>query len=66
MKTSAATYQDRNNSVKRRQVDCRSRAVLAVVSNDTVEAAGRTLWRSGGVEVEVEVEVEVLICLDVM
>jgi hypothetical protein len=60
MRTSAATYQDRNNSIKRRQVDCRSRAVLAVVSNDTVEAAGSTLWRSGSVEVEV------LICLDVM
>jgi hypothetical protein len=59
-RTSAATYQDRNNSIKRRQVDCRSRAVLAVVSNDTVEAAGSTLWRSGSVEVEV------LICLDVM
>lgn len=63
-RTSAATYEDRNNTVKRRQVDCRSRAALVVVSNNTVETAGRTLWRGGG-GIEV-VEVEVLICLDVM
>jgi hypothetical protein len=65
MRTSAATYEYRNNTVKRRQVDCRSRAVPAVVSNDTVEGAGRTLWRGGG-GMEVDVELEVLICLDVM